>query len=112
MRDSEITGRRQYESCTWTSSDGIVGVVRFEPAPGARGTEVHVEILGPQRTLGTGIARVLGMAPDQLVREDLRRFKQLLESGEITLSDGPSLSRPAQPAANPEQITAFAGGLR
>ena len=56
-------------------------VVRFEPAPGARGTEVHLSGGG---SIGT-------------LREELRRFKQRLETGEIPMSDGPGLSRPARP---------------
>jgi uncharacterized protein YjeT (DUF2065 family) len=60
--------------------------IRFEPAPAARGTEVHLA--------GGGSAGKL--------REELRRFKQLLETGEIPLSDGPSLWRPAQPRAREE----------
>jgi hypothetical protein len=55
--------------------------IRFEPAPGARGTEVHLS--------GGGSAGA--------IREELRRFKQRLETGEIPMSDGPGLSRPAQP---------------
>ena len=55
--------------------------VRFEPAPGARGTEVHLSGGGSTGTM----------------REELRRFKQRLETGEVSLSDGPGLSRPAQP---------------
>jgi hypothetical protein len=55
--------------------------VRFEPAPGARGTEVHLSGGGSTGT----------------IREELRRFKQRLETGEILHSDGPSLARPAQP---------------
>lgn len=55
--------------------------VRFEPAPGARGTEVHLSGGGPTGTL----------------REELRRFKQRLETGEVSMSDGPGLSRPARP---------------
>jgi hypothetical protein len=55
--------------------------IRFEPAPGARGTEVHLSGGGSTGT----------------IREELRRFKQRLETGEISVSDGPGLSRPAQP---------------
>lgn len=55
--------------------------IRFEPAPGARGTEVHLSGGGSTGT----------------IREELRRFKQRLETGEIPMSDGPGLSRPAQP---------------
>ena len=55
--------------------------IRFEPAPGARGTEVHLS----------------GGGSTGAIREELRRFKQRLETGEIPRSDGPGLSRPAQP---------------
>ncbi len=55
--------------------------IRFEPAPGARGTEVHLSGGGSKGT----------------IREELRRFKQRLETGEIPASDGPGLWRPAQP---------------
>jgi hypothetical protein len=55
--------------------------VRFEPAPGARGTEVHLSGGGRSGT----------------IRDELRRFKQHLETGEILKSDGPGLLRPAQP---------------
>jgi hypothetical protein len=60
--------------------------IRFEPAPGARGTEVHVT--------GGGSAGT--------IRDELRRFKQRLETGEIPMSDGPGLSRPARPRQSTE----------
>ena len=109
LQNAQITDAREQESCSWISSDEVTGIVRFQPAPGARGTEVHVELTGKHGKWGTGLARVLGIAPDQQLREDLRRFKQLLETGEITLSDGPSMWRPAQPASNPAQITQAEG---
>jgi hypothetical protein len=70
--------------------------VRFEPAPGARGTEVYVAGGGPKST----------------IREELRRFKQLIETGEIPLSDGPGLWRPAQPPRHPEEIRTVTGARR
>ena len=97
MRDAEITESRDQEMCSWCSPDGSVGWVRFERAPGARGTEVHVEVRQKSRPLEQHVVRALGMAPDQQIREDLRRFKQWLETGEITTSDAPGLWRPAQP---------------
>jgi hypothetical protein len=66
--------------------------VRFEPAPGARGTEVHLS----------------GGASRGTVREELRRFKQVVEVGEVPVSDGPGLWRPAQPARDPQEIKARA----
>ncbi len=109
MRGAEITESREQEMCAWCSATGVIGSVRFERAPGARGTEVRVELLHKPRAVGQGIARVLGMAPDQQIREDLRRFKQLLEAGEITVSDGPGLWRAAQPPSTPDQLSAFSG---
>lgn len=67
--------------------------VRFEPAPGARGTEIYVA----------------GGGSKSRTREELRRFKQMLETGEIPLSDGPGLWRPAQPAGDPEEIRTLTG---
>jgi len=55
-------------------------VVRFEPAPGARGTEVHLAGGGSKST----------------IREELRRFKQQLETGEISVSDGPGPRMPVE----------------
>jgi uncharacterized membrane protein len=109
LKNASITDTSEHERCSWLSSHDIAGIVHFRHAPGARGTEVHVELMGQRSKLGTSIARVLGMSSDQQVREDLRRFKQLLENGEITVSDGPSLWRPAQPAANPQPTSALGG---
>lgn len=69
------------EWCLGRNTFGHNYAVRFEPAPGARGTEVHV---AGGRSAGA-------------VRDELRKFKQTLETGEILISDGPGLSRPAQP---------------
>ncbi|HYU78210.1 MAG TPA: hypothetical protein VEK56_04450 [Vicinamibacterales bacterium] len=109
MRDAEITDSREQERCVFQSNEAI-GTVLFQRAPGARGTEVHVELERKRPVLVQKVTRVLGIAPDQQIREDLRRFKQLLETGEITVSDGPGLWRAAQPGASIDQVTAFSGG--
>jgi uncharacterized membrane protein len=59
--------------------------------------------------LGKGIAWLFGEEPSQQIHEDLHRAKQLLETGEIPLSDGLGLWRPAQPAANPRELKDLAG---
>jgi len=66
------------------------GVVRFEPAPGNRGTIVRIVAhYQPLMTLsGKRFARFLHANPDARVREDLRRFKQLLETGEVATTAG------------------------
>lgn len=113
--DAEITSERANELIAWRSVEGSQitnsGRVTFRPAPGNRGTEVRVEIeyRPPAGTLGRAIAWMFGEEPAQQVREDMRRFKQLMETGEIPLSEGPGLWRPAQPAADPDEVRELAG---
>ena len=113
--DAEILQDRPNEWIAWRSLPGAQvensGSVRFSPAPGARGTEVRVQLqyVPPAGALGRTVARLFGEEPDQQVREDLHRFKQLMETGEIPLSDGPSLWRAAQPARDPEEIRTLVG---
>jgi hypothetical protein len=75
--------------------------VRFTDAPGDRGTEIHVVIEPPGP-----LARLRGAIKEETVHEDLRRLKQIMETGQVVRSegtpDGPSPSallkqRPAQP---------------
>jgi uncharacterized membrane protein len=92
--DSKITGETPGERISWRSVDGgglyHAGVVRFERATGNRGTlvstSVHFRV--PGGSAGMGLAKLLGANPRSEVREDLRRFKQLLEAGEIPTTRG------------------------
>lgn len=82
------------ELLSWRSAEGAdvpnSGTVRFGPAPGGRGTEVRVELSydPPAGALGAVLARLLGEEPNQQVTDDLRRFKQVIETGEVVRSDG------------------------
>ncbi len=113
--DAEIVQDQDGEWLAWRSLPGSQvensGSVRFAAAPGARGTEVRVqmEYTPPAGCVGRVIAMMFGEEPEQQIREDLRRVKQLMETGEVTLSDGPGLWRPAQPAKRAEQIRDWAG---
>jgi uncharacterized membrane protein len=113
--DAEIVQDREAEWLAWRSLPGSQidnsGSVRFSAAPGARGTEVRVQLeyAPPAGRLGRGIAFLFGEEPEQQIREDLRRFKQLLEAGEIALSDGMGLWRAAQPAKRADQVHDYAG---
>jgi uncharacterized membrane protein len=83
------------------------GVVHFAKAPGDRGTEVRVVLRydAPAGGAGAVAAKLFGEDPDQQLRDDLRRFKQVLETGEVVRSDGSlegagqgaSKQRPAHP---------------
>ena len=116
--EAETLQDRENEWIAWRSLPGSQvensGSVRFQRAPGARGTEVRVQLdyQPPAGTLGRGIAWLFGEEPEQQVKDDLHRFKQLLETGEIPLSDGPAMWRPAQPARNPDRIRSIAGVQR
>jgi len=86
--DAEILNERPNELIAWKSvGDADIdnaGSVRFRPATGNRGTEVTVELMyrPPAGRLGAAVAWLLGEEPDTQVREDLRRFKQIMETGE------------------------------
>lgn len=92
--DAEITEDRPHELIAWRSLEGAdvdnSGSVRFERAPGGRGTIVRVEIEynPPGGRLGAIIAKLFGEEPGQQAQEDLRCFKQLMETGEVVLSEG------------------------
>jgi uncharacterized membrane protein len=78
----------------WRSLEGSdvqnAGQVRFEPAPGGRGTIVRVELQysPPGGKAGALLAKLFGEEPSQQIEEDLRRFKQLIETGEIPTTVG------------------------
>jgi uncharacterized membrane protein len=108
--DAEVTEDRPNELLAWRSVGGQVdnaGSVRFVPAPGGRGTEVHVTLRydPPGGVLGKWVARLFGESPEQHVFDDLRHFKQVMETGEVVLSEGSFdgshiVQRPAQPPAS------------
>ncbi len=110
--DAEIVEDRPNELIAWRSLPGAdvynAGTVRFMPAPGGRGTEVRVELeyKPPLGKLGSKVAMLWREEPGQQVQDDLRHFKQVMEIGEIVLSDatkqrGP---HPAQPNEKPVQL--------
>lgn len=112
---AEVTEDVPNERIGWCSVAGSEvensGFVAFEPLPGGRGTLVRVEIDydPPGGALGARVAKLFGEAPDQQIQDDLRRLKQLLETGEIAVSDatlfgrGYLEQRPAQPPS-PEEL--------
>jgi len=96
--DSEITLDRPGERLAWHSISGDVkhaGSIRFERAPGNRGTFVTamMHYQPPGGRFATGLAKLLGKDPNHQVREDLRRFKNLIETGEIPSTRGQSSGR-------------------
>jgi uncharacterized membrane protein len=70
--------------------DQIDARVTFAPAPGDRGTEIHVTIEhdAPGGKVGEVVDKVRGAMPRAKAMDELRRFKQLVETGVIVRSDG------------------------
>jgi uncharacterized membrane protein len=93
--DSVITEERPDELLAWTSTPESSirhsGSVQFRDAHGGRGTEVTVTIVyePPAGTVGKAVAKLLGREPKVQARRDLRRFKQLMEAGEISIARAP-----------------------
>jgi uncharacterized membrane protein len=98
--DAEMTSDVANERIGWQSVDGSdianSGVVEFRPTVN-RGTEVKVTMIyeAPGGKLGEWVAWLFGEEPSFQVKEDLRRFKQLMETGIIITTDGqPSGAEP------------------
>jgi uncharacterized membrane protein len=105
--DAELIEDRPNELIAWRSVEGSTvensGFVRFERAPGGRGTLIHVELRysPPAGALGAAVAKLFGEEPRQQLYDDLRAFKQIMEIGEVVKSDAsihPGM-HPAQPPA-------------
>lgn len=84
--DAEVTQSEPGEVIAWRSTTAEVpnsGEVRFQPT--RHGTCVLVTFTygQPAGPIGTIVARLTGSDPRSMVRQDLRRFKQLIEAGEI-----------------------------
>jgi uncharacterized membrane protein len=89
--DSEIIDDKPDRLISWHSLNADVpnaGSVHFDPAPGGRGTLVRVRMSHDMPTLSGIAARVIGKVPKRQVNEDLRRFKQIMETGEIPTTRG------------------------
>jgi uncharacterized membrane protein len=116
--DAEIYNEKENELISWRSLPGSefvnAGTVRFEPAHGGRGTVVRVtmnyNVTGGRVTATLG--RLLGQAPEQLVAEDLRRLKQIIETGEIATIEGQPSGRAENAHLTAEQKTGEAVGER
>ncbi len=90
--DAEIVEERPNSRIAWRSIGGPVehsGRVHIVGAPGGRGTEVAVEMHYrlPARSLAALFARLAGQEPRQQVQADLRKAKQVLETGEVARSE-------------------------
>jgi uncharacterized membrane protein len=94
--DADVINEKPDELIAWHSVAGgdvdTAGSIHFRDGPPERGTEVKVSMsyIPPGGRLGAVVAKLFGRSGEAEVREDLRRFKQLMEAGEIPTTDGQS----------------------
>lgn len=87
--ETEIVQERPDELIAWRSVEGsqvdAEGKVKFRDAPGERGTvlEAIVAYSPPAGDVGRWIAKIFGREPNVQGRRELKRFKMLMETGEI-----------------------------
>ena len=83
--DARIINDVQNKVIGWQSLTGstvsTAGSVNFDEEPGGTRVTVHLQYHPPGGTLGAAVARLFGEEPNQTIREDLDRFKQLMERG-------------------------------
>jgi uncharacterized membrane protein len=93
---TEVVEERQDEAISWRALPGSEveadGRVDFRDAPGGRGTivEATVAYRPPGGELGRWIAKLFQREPNIQGRRELRRFKMLMETGEIATSSNRS----------------------
>lgn len=89
MLETELVAVEENSTIGWRSTDNsqirTAGVVRFKDAPADRGTIVTAEIAyePPAGDLGRLVAKLFGTEPNIQARHELKRFKMLMETGEI-----------------------------
>ena len=87
--DAEVYNEKENELIAWRSLEGSdvdnAGSVHFTPSTTGRGTELRVVLKydPPAGKLGAAVAWLFGEEPDQQLDEDLRRFKTMMESGDV-----------------------------
>ena len=101
--DAEIVAEEEGRALSWRTLPGAEvehqGRVEFRPATGERGSvaSVMLDYDPPGGKAGAVAAKLFGEEPGQQVREDLRRFKQLVETGEIPTTHGQPAGRDESP---------------
>ena len=97
--DAEVTEERENEYIVWRSLPGSTvqseGNIQFKDAPGGRGSIVTVSMRynPPAGSMGAAVAKLFGEEPGQQLNDDLRHFKQMMETGEIVSVEGQSSGR-------------------
>ena len=110
--DIELTERVANEMIAWQAVKGSdvanSAAVFFTRAPGDRGTEVRVDFTWEQNggKVGSVFAKLFGEDPSIEIEKDLRRFKQIMETGDVVHSDA-SIHKGMHPA-RPAEVSELA----
>lgn len=97
--NASIINEKPGELIAWQTDPGAdvdsAGAVTFKSGPAGRGTEVHISLsyMPPAGKVGSLVAKLFGEEPSQQIESDLRRFKMLMESGEIATTEGQSAGK-------------------
>jgi uncharacterized membrane protein len=98
--DARIINEVENKVIGWQSLDGstisTAGSVNFDEDPHGTRVTVHLQYNPPGGKLGAAVAKIFGEEPNQTIREDLRRLKQLMEAGEIPTTEGQPSGRAAR----------------
>jgi uncharacterized membrane protein len=90
--ETTVTAEIEGQSIGWASTDAsqieTKGEVTFEDAPAGRGTIVTANIAyePPAGEVGRLVAKLFAAEPNIQARHELKRFKMLMETGEIAFS--------------------------
>ncbi|MGI8745578.1 MAG: SRPBCC family protein [Bryobacteraceae bacterium] len=99
---AEIIAEVENRMIGWRSLPGAdvdnAGSVHFGEAPDGRGTQVKIALQynPPGGIVGSWFAKLFGEEPSQQIEADLRRFKQLMETGEIATTKGQPSGRASE----------------
>lgn len=101
--DAEIINEVPDRLIGWRSLPGSMvdngGSVHFDPTPDGFSTDVKISLQynPPAGSLGAAIARLFGEDPRRTIQEDLQRFKELLETGNVMTK--PARKQRSEPVA-------------
>jgi uncharacterized membrane protein len=96
--DADIVTDTPNEVISWKSIDGsdvdTAGSVHFrEAGPGRTEVRVNLKYDPPGGKAGAAVARLLGQAPEQQIRDDMQRFKEMAEAIRVQGPQGPAGGR-------------------
>ena len=90
--DARIVNEIENQVIGWQSLEGstvsTAGSVNFDETAHGTRVRVHLQYNPPGGKLGAAVARLFGEEPSVQIRDDLRRFKALLETGEVPTTEG------------------------